>query len=1710
MSQKSSILYPLIDMNWLKNNKQQFYKKRKKIIEKRIEHKIHQYNGTIVPIDGDGNCMINAYLYHINQLSLDNATTQRQKLVQYMMKNSHEYKDIMPRNEILDFCENGKYLDEIHLKALHKMNKINILLFEYHIESDQLSQNYYYDPTFQECHTTLYLIYYRHSNHYNYCSMPNDFPTPMKAGFKYNKIGTKYTELHKLDLQLFNENNEIMNINQNLNDTSYPRAFDGCSKLLTSDSNILNENSNKINLMNVRIDRLMNTLKLYKQQINSNSDIQLDSAQMVNILDNFFSILKSNNIPYDAIYETVSNQLGECKPNECFSLNRNIRQRNVNDAKQRILDKIHCFYFHMYDTGYRLTQSEAQNLELTLNDEIKISQINELLKLKRNMISAMKCKRFQRRINLKYNQLEAVQDTYTAEEEIEMYHFGYDFKYGFKNESVGPDYITVLPKYASLKEEILSNPFYVLSAEQYIKEIDNTCLYFKTRYRKQTFDDMSFECLLSLLVYCNYFDFQYVCCKTYRVNNGMDHNNFYYIAKNLKISVHQFGTRTLESDTNVFYRGMLQYLVFPRYINGVILKCPTSTTTSFPVAVNFTNNNQGLVVEFSGSHSFNKYLSLSWCSDFANEDEHLFVQNIYPLDVTNIIEPMFGYEHRSILDALRILDRAVNRVVCNKQTDLWCSEHILLQAIISNQLSQFFTEYRQFKSLSEYGRHIISTYCNNQQKIELDSFDLPVIPSLFDLDAKWIKMKHLNSFFPNIQYITIHNAIVTNIIMNDILNHLQYFPTQIKCIQMIDIANESGLTVQDIERIYGHAFDALQFNISENKNSFLITRKHCIIDNQQIKSKHYFSWRSKPIYYDFYRNCISNKIISETIEALYTFMQVNPSNEMYEYDEKILTNTINCILDNNLDESYFQQNNKHHFVKLLSDKPRMEYIWNYLSKDSSGKKKSVPAFQTFGQRLISCSGDCGSKLAQLIDIIVYRKPNKEMTYWTKTIEGAFWCEEFPIRNKLIDLMKEEKLDENIFYTEIYKQLSDKNCFITGDKWTKKIITLFSDLAIDNYIHILEHTANLSCQSNYSTLYHEINAYYQRELHKLKSELKIITTMIQTSNYGNVKTALCEHKANIEHTISKTHLRSLDTKYYEERIREIKNSRKYHLLEQNNMALSNFEILSIVLYCDNEIFAHRLRETHRNNNLNSCHWNKLFGHLYSAVEKLFNTFHYKNDRFYRKYVNNKRKKQLFHGCRGVSLNSDYISELQLCTVSSFAESFGIANDFANNNGMVLAVNNAYEAVYKGELKAANVSWMSIWSEEEWIVLPTKLKSINKLSSHQNNHVFSFDEQCVEMYEANVNGSKTTNACNIKTCQKIRRIINTLYCHFSNVSKVFNSDSIVQCVSEKIAGYEGLLDDCWHCYFQHYKQEYDLDLSLIQKQYVPIAQNVDKCLKEFFNLSDIVYEDRKQRCFSLQFLPVHKEFAKEIAVVILNYTQRELLIGGYLRLFELVIPIEIELLIKKFYHATYTKCSDQSKKKLKIYSKKELLISGFLRTIESMIMISKDLCSLLMKYYSVEFYSKYFDDTRYILAKEYTNIGPVFEYGKNWPDHVTEKYANLKEEVLKNIYAKLTANQWNTVLRKCQTIKNGNPTRKITHPKGEGENTNIQHLKLEHIVALKLYTDFDLLQREFKKTFRTNEPERMREFYHWRNVLQDTFDTINNQMVSKPYQPNILFH
>ena len=64
----------------------------------------------------------------------------------------------------------------------------------------------------------------------------------------------------------------------------------------------------------------------------------------------------------------------------------------------------------------------------------------------------------------------------------------------------------------------------------------------------------------------------------------------------------------------------------------------------------------------------------------------------------------------------------------------------------------------------------------------------------------------------------------------------------------------------------------------------------------------------------------------------------------------------------------------------------------------------------------------------------------------------------------------------------------------------------------------------------------------------------------------------------------------------------------------------------------------------------------------------------------------------------------------------------------------------------------------------------------------------------------------------------------------------------------------------------------------------------------------------------------------------------------------------------------------------------------------------------------------------------------------------KFKNPKEEMLKNEYHRLKAAEWNEIIRKCIFFS-------------KSKNGKKSHLNTKLIVALKLYTDHDELQREF---------------------------------------------
>lgn len=111
-----------------------------------------------------------------------------------------------------------------------------------------------------------------------------------------------------------------------------------------------------------------------------------------------------------------------------------------------------------------------------------------------------------------------------------------------------------------------------------------------------------------------------------------------------------------------------------------------------------------------------------------------------------------------------------------------------------------------------------------------------------------------------------------------------------------------------------------------------------------------------------------------------------------------------------------------------------------------------------------------------------------------------------------------------------------------------------------------------------------------------------------------------------------------------------------------------------------------------------------------------------------------------------------------------------------------------------------------------------------------------------------------------------------------------------------------------------------------------------------------------------------------------------------------------------------------------------------------------------------------------------------------DKFDAKWKDPKQEMLKNDYHKIDAAEWNELLRKCMVF-------------AKSREAKVVKLTLKEIVALKLYTDCDDLQRQFRRCFR--EPDReergklQKNFFHWNNLLESACEKGRYRVKGKLY-------
>eukprot|EP01084_Bolivina_argentea_P104903 187813_1 len=563
-------------------------------------------------------------------------------------------------------------------------------------------------------------------------------------------------------------------------------------------------------------------LKTKLQQIENNK-IDHEKWNVLELLNDFFHLLEFHDAnEYDSIYEIFG---GACDSTQCQILQRQYAVKTTDKSiRTQTVDKIHCYYRHSFDMGLRLrlsTSEEKSNNTQQTEDTAQWGLVNNKLLEMRQIFS--KKQSLQKRLGLfdrfsnKYNQIDSLK---VPSNNNKMYCYGKEFLYEGHEEKVvtykGEDVMDIKPKYSTLKEELISNEIKPISVDQFEAEYNKAEIYLNSEYRKKYYSNITKQHLLALMIYCNFDALQNKFSKTYR-ENIETHTSFGHLGQLLKTLCRKFGTAVggyhNKSHIHAFYHGIGERVLFPKIINDVQIFCPLSTTSSLQVAMNFTNNQRGLILQFGAPPmSQCKYFSVSWLSDYANESEYLFVQCQYPLRIDNIMDITYGYEYNMILKALKITDD----VLTGYDIEVSVSLSSLVIAMINHQLSCTLPQqFKPFNHLSEYAKQLINVYCENKTYVRINCINThfsSMFKAVMHSEYQWIKLDLLNIIFPNMVSIDICNINGCLSIFNDLLYHLSKNKHNLKTIEILT-NKTSDFNIASCKNQYDGRFDKLGFNL---------------------------------------------------------------------------------------------------------------------------------------------------------------------------------------------------------------------------------------------------------------------------------------------------------------------------------------------------------------------------------------------------------------------------------------------------------------------------------------------------------------------------------------------------------------------------------------------------------------------------------------------------------------------------------------------------------------------------------------------------------------------------------------------------------------------------------------------------------------------------------------------------------------------------------
>eukprot|EP01084_Bolivina_argentea_P180318 311530_1 len=321
-------------------------------------------------------------------------------------------------------------------------------------------------------------------------------------------------------------------------------------------------------------------------------------------------------------------------------------------------------------------------------------------------------------------------------------------------------------------------------------------------------------------------------------------SNFHFFTKYLMETINIFGTQHKKGNIKTFYHGINKNVLFE--CTSSCIYGPLSTTSSFCVAVNFTNNNNGLILELRPFPSL-KYFSCAWLSAYSNESEFFFIGGLEVFTFVNITNANMGCDYRHFVKAISIIDCLANgdffdddKTMFNKSSPwnplpvsvgtkkLNPTDKTLVVKLIKHEL-----KIEKYENLTEYIANLFHHICINKKQITINFTTMNTermdtwkgyigylfLKHMFCHSAyESINFNFINKLYPNLRCIQLFNlSFINSLTLNDILNFLRNnHSTKVNTIKMVLMKSVSSSIISGMDEcinFYNAKFKAVNSSI---------------------------------------------------------------------------------------------------------------------------------------------------------------------------------------------------------------------------------------------------------------------------------------------------------------------------------------------------------------------------------------------------------------------------------------------------------------------------------------------------------------------------------------------------------------------------------------------------------------------------------------------------------------------------------------------------------------------------------------------------------------------------------------------------------------------------------------------------------------------------------------------------------------------------------